>query len=116
MNKVLCFDLDGVICITKGNNYTSSKPINKNIKYINKLYDNGHIIKIFTARHMTTCKGDLKLVKKKGYLKTKRQLKKWRVKYHQFIMGKPSYDLIIDDKGLGFKKNWLKELKNYLNE
>jgi histidinol phosphatase-like enzyme len=36
--KIYCFDLDGVICQTKKNYYESSKPINKAIKKINKLY------------------------------------------------------------------------------
>ena len=44
--------------------------------------------------------------KSNGYKFTKLQLKKWKVNYHKLIMGKPSYDLIIDDKALGFKKNW----------
>ena len=44
--------------------------------------------------------------KKQGYAFTLNQLKIWNVKFHKLIFGKPSYDLIIDDKGLGFKKNW----------
>ena len=34
--KIYCFDLDGVICHTKGNLYTESKPIIKAIKKINQ--------------------------------------------------------------------------------
>ena len=41
-----------------------------------------------------------------GFQFTKKQLKKWGVKYHKLIMGKPSYDLIIDDKSIFFKKKW----------
>ena len=33
----------------------------------------------------------------------KETIKKWGVKYHKLIMGKPSYDLIIDDKSIFFK-------------
>ena len=40
------------------------------------------------------------------------QLKKWKVKFHKLIMGKPSYDLFIDDKAYGFKKNWYLSIKN----
>ena len=32
--KILCFDIDGVICLTKKNNYRSSKPIIRNIQLI----------------------------------------------------------------------------------
>jgi hypothetical protein len=36
---------------------------------------------------------------------TKKQLIKWNVKYDELIFGKPSYDILIDDKFLGkFKK------------
>ena len=46
----------------------------------------------------------LNVLKKKGFLKTKKQLKKWKVRYHELIMGKPSYDILIDDKSLNFNK------------
>ena len=46
------------------------------------------------------------LAKKQGYNFTKRQLKKWGVNYNKLIFGKPSYDVYVDDKNLGFKKNW----------
>ena len=50
--RTLCFDLDNTICKTKGNIYKKSKPINQVVKIINKLYDEGNIIKIYTARFM----------------------------------------------------------------
>ena len=37
---------------------------------------------------------------------TLKQLKKWNVKYHKLVFGKPSFDLYIDDKTLFFKDNW----------
>ena len=46
--KIFCFDVDNTICITKGKQYSSSKPIKEAITLINKLYSQGHIIKIFT--------------------------------------------------------------------
>ncbi len=50
--KILCFDLDNVICSTKGNRYHESKPRKKIINLINNLYKKGYTIKIFTARYM----------------------------------------------------------------
>ena len=44
------------------------------------------------------------LAKKQGYETTFKQLKKWGLNFHELKMGKTSYDLIIDDKSLGFKK------------
>ena len=111
--KILCFDLDNVICTTKGNKYDQSKPKKKVIKLINKLYAQGYKIKIFTARHMGKFNGNAKKARKFGYKKTFNQLKNWKLKFHELILGKPSYDLIIDDKALGFSKNWIKKLKNY---
>lgn len=107
---IICFDLDNTICKTVGNKYSQAKPFNSKIKKINYLYDNGYYIKIFTARYMGRCNENIKCAKKKGFLKTKKQLKKWKVRYHELIMGKPSYDILIDDKSLNFKKNWSFEL------
>ena len=47
-----------------------------------------------------------------GYNLTKKQLKNWEVKYNKLIMGKPSYDLIVDDLSIYFKKHGLKILIN----
>ena len=107
MKKIFCFDLDGVVCRTpKNNNYKKSKPIPRAIKKINSLYDKGNYIKIFTARYMGRSKEKVNLAKKKGLILTKSQLKKWKLKHHKLIMGKPTYDIFVDDKAFGFNKNW----------
>ena len=50
-----------------------------------------------------------------GYNLTKNQLKKWKLKYTRLLLGKPSFDLIIDDKALGFsKKKWINQIKKKL--
>ena len=112
--KILCFDLDNVICFTKGNDYDKSKPNKKIISLINNLYKDGYTIKIFTARYMGKFKGNSKKATKYGYKKTFTQLKKWELNFHELILGKPSYDLFIDDKALGFKKNWVKQFKQII--
>ena len=103
--KIICFDLDNVICNTKKNYYSKSTPKKNVIKIINELYKKNYKIKIFTARGMGTYKGNLKMVEKKYRKLTKLQLKKWNVNYHDLILGKPSFDIYIDDKNYGFKKN-----------
>jgi FMN phosphatase YigB (HAD superfamily) len=112
--KIICFDLDNTLCKTEKNYYRKSKPIRKKILLVNNLYDRGFIIKIFTARFMGRSKENTILAKKKGYKFTKKQLDKWNLKYHYLIFGKPSYDLFIDDKNLGFQKNWDKKILNIL--
>jgi hypothetical protein len=108
--KTFCFDIDGVICQTQNNNYKSSKPNKKIINLINKLYLKNRII-IFTARYMGRSDGRVNLAKKKGLKFTKNQLKSWGLNYHKLIMGKPSYDIFVDDKNLEFTSNWHIKLK-----
>ena len=86
----------------------------KTIKLINNLYDNGHIIKIFTARYMGRSKENIFLAKKKGFHFTKKQLNGWSLRYHKLLFGKPTFDLFIDDKSIFFRKNWIKNIKKYL--
>tara|TARA_B100001769_G_scaffold268773_1_gene257711 strand:- start:155 stop:514 length:360 start_codon:yes stop_codon:yes gene_type:complete len=112
--NILCFDIDGVICFTNGNNYIKSRPNKKSIKLINDLFDDNYYIKVFTSRFMGRSNQNISLAKKKGLSLTKNQLKKWGLKYHKLIMGKPSYDFFIDDKNLSFKKNWHGLLKKKL--
>jgi hypothetical protein len=64
---------------------------------------------------MGRSKENVVLAKKRGLFLTKNQLKKWKVKYHHLIMGKPSYDLFVDDKAYGFDENWPMKIKKYLN-
>lgn len=111
--KIICFDIDNVICKTEGNNYKNSKPDKKAIKIINNLYEEGFYIKIFTARYMGRYSGDKKKVKKKTK-ETKNFLKLWSVKYHELIMCKPAYDLFIDDKSYGFSKRWKKNFRKLI--
>ena len=108
--KIICIDIDGVICKTIGNNYLKSKPIKKNIDYINNLYKKGHYIKIFTARFMGRNNDVQKKAVKSGYKLTKLQLKKWNLNYHKLIMGKPSYDYFIDDKAFNSFKDFFKKI------
>ncbi|MAJ22907.1 MAG: phosphoheptose isomerase [Candidatus Pelagibacter sp. TMED64] len=114
MKKTYCFDIDNVICSTpKSKNYSQCKPKKKVINFINHLFNKGNTIKIFTARYMGRNKENISKAKKQGYKFTRNQLKMWGLKYHKLIMGKPSYDLFVDDKALGFKKNWISQAKKW---
>jgi mannose-6-phosphate isomerase-like protein (cupin superfamily) len=89
-------DIDNTICITddalKANKYKMSVPIRDKIDYMNSLYEQGNTITYWTARGNNTGIDQTEL--------TKQQLESWGCKYHTLIMGKPSYDLLIDDKTL----------------
>ena len=84
---IFCFDIDNTICKTKGKNYKNAKPYKDIIKIINKLYNNGHTIKIFTARYMGRNNDNIKLAYKEGYNNTLKQLKNG-IKISQVINGK----------------------------
>lgn len=113
--KTYCFDIDNTICITKGINYSKAKPIKEIIKLINQLHKDGHKIIFFTARFMGRNGDNVKKAHNQGYKFTFKQLNKWKIKFHRLIMGKPSFDLLIDDKSLGYEKNWYKKFKNKKN-
>jgi glycerol-3-phosphate cytidylyltransferase len=104
---IYCFDLDGTICKTPEKNYEQSTADAEMVKLINELFDLGHIIKIYTARGMTRFSGNVEMVYEQYFDLTKNQLESWGLKYHELILGKPSYDFFIDDKNLSiqdFKK------------
>jgi len=87
-----CFDLDGTICTQeKPDSYQIAKPNKSIIKKINRLYDSGNIIYIYTARHMLNCE------------MTKNWLKSNNVKYHHIFFNKPAADFFIDDRGVSIK-------------
>jgi carbamoyl-phosphate synthase large subunit len=89
---IYCFDLDGTLCSDTQGDYPSALPVNEMIKKVNKLYELGHTVFIYTARGGTTGKDWREL--------TQQQLASWGVKYHELVMGKPAADYYIDDKAV----------------
>tara|TARA_Y100000768_G_C23959955_1_gene674775 strand:- start:127 stop:426 length:300 start_codon:yes stop_codon:yes gene_type:complete len=90
---VYCFDLDGTLCNTDGNNYKDSTPKKERIKIVNTLYEDGHTIIIDTARGCVSGKN--------YFFFTMEQLKSWGVKFHTLRTGvKFGADVFIDDKGI----------------
>lgn len=97
-------DLDNTLCETEDSNYTESKPIEERIIKVNKLKDDGNKITIWTARGQTSGIDYTEL--------TKKQLTDWGIRYDKLLMGKPSYDLYIDDKSVNVDKHWKIPTKN----
>jgi len=97
------FDIDGTICThtsKESPSYENGMPDVERINKINKLFDSGHQIIFHTARGMGTFKNDGKKAHDKYYELTFKQLNDWGVKFHALMMGKPSGDLYVDDKGI----------------
>ena len=113
--KTFCFDIDGVICKTNGNNYKNSKPNKKVIKIINNLFKKNYII-LYTARFMGRTNNN----KKKAELLCKKmtltQLKQWKVNYNKIYFGKPSYDFVIDDKSIFLNPKLNKNINTLLKK
>jgi len=94
------FDIDGTICSVTDGDYKNAKPFNDRIEKINKLYDKGHIITFHTARGMGRFSNNRSLAESEFWTFTRRQLEGWGVKFHHLLLGKPSGDIYIDDKGI----------------
>lgn len=89
-------DIDGCICKNKHPDYENSTPVKKVIDKINKLYDEGHTITLYTARGASSGKDWSEL--------TKKQLKEWGVKHHRLLCNKPAGDVYVDDKAVNIKE------------
>ena len=94
------FDIDGTICTKTEGDYEQAIPFENRIEKINELYEQGHKIVFNTARGMGRSQNCSKTANRMFFDRTYNQLKKWNVKYHSLIMGKPSGDIYIDDKGV----------------
>lgn len=95
----IVFDLDGTLCTDTGGEYSLAKPIVDRIAIVNLRYEAGDHITIMTARGMGRTNDRVELAKDLFEDLTKKQLHDWGVKYHRLILGKPSADLYVDDKG-----------------
>ena len=90
---IIYIDIDETICVTPSDrDYSKAMPIVENIEKANKLYDEGHEITYWTARG-TKSGIDWTDV-------TRKQLEEWGAKHHELKLGKPYYDLFIDDKNI----------------
>lgn len=91
--KQFVFDIDGVIALKREDlDYGQALPNERMIAIVNRLYDMGNRIVLFTARGYVTGI-DWRSV-------TEKQMEEWGVKYHELKMGKPNADFYIDDKFL----------------
>jgi capsule biosynthesis phosphatase len=93
-------DIDGTICNNTNGDYENAVPYQHAIDKVNRLYDNGHTVVYLTARGMGRTENDPQKASDMFRGITEKQLNQWGCKYHQLIMGKPSGDFYIDDKGI----------------
>lgn len=91
--KRFVVDIDGVLAITTDtSDYAKSQPNQSVIDQINRFYDYGNEIVLFTARGFTTGVDWSEV--------TRKQMQTWGVKYHDLRFGKPHADFYLDDHAL----------------
>ncbi len=98
----IIIDLDGTICREMRQfSRCLAEPWPNAVETVNKLYDAGNTIIIYSARTWVE------------YEMTVDWLKRHGVKYHQLFMGKPIGDVWIDDRAITCNNNW-EEIANKL--
>tara|TARA_Y100001973_G_scaffold56105_1_gene82924 strand:+ start:157 stop:465 length:309 start_codon:yes stop_codon:yes gene_type:complete len=101
---IIYVDIDETICISpKNRDYSQAIPNSDRIDKINKLYEEGNTIVYWTARG-TGSGIDWREV-------TEKQFQTWGVKYHKLKLGKPLYDMFIDDKNINSERFFNEETK-----
>jgi hypothetical protein len=85
-------DIDGTICSNTYGEYHKAEPFLHRIEHFNELFDLGNEIHYWTARGGNSGKDWTEL--------THQQIKDWGVKFTSVKLGKPPYDLWIDDKAV----------------
>ena len=99
--KIIFVDIDETICHYNQKqkyaaigsiDYSTAIPNKNRIDKINKLYEDGKTIVYWTSRGSRTGINWFEL--------TYNQLKEWGCKFNELRLGKPHYDLFIDDKNI----------------
>jgi uncharacterized HAD superfamily protein len=93
--KTLGIDLDGVVCSEEK---TFDRPLARvlpgAVEFIKTARQNGNLVVIWTARGW------------EQYKMTVDWLQKNDIEFDQLVMGKPIFDVYIDDRAIGHE-NWL---------
>ena len=100
---IVCFDIDGVLCNQVEGDYATAVPDRDMIAMLNRLYDKGHRIVLHTSRFMGRAGSDPAKAREVGEAFTVAQLAGWGVKYHELVMGKPRYHVVIDDRSVFYR-------------
>lgn len=85
-------DIDNTICKTIGMDYVNSTPRSEIISIVNKMFNKGYKITLWTSRGVGSGIDWRKL--------TEKQLNEWGVKYTTLRLDKPVYKVFIDDKSI----------------
>ena len=105
-SRRIVVDCDGVIAGKgRGGDYANAPPLIYGIQQVNKLYDLGYEIVLYTARYGDRENGNVNMQYARGYREWIDWLDEHEVKYHHAFMGKPAGVLYIDDKAARVRGN-----------
>lgn len=112
-----CFDFDNTLVTfpTVPNDYTTVKPITKNINLLRYLKTFGNTIIIYTARRMKTHSGNVGKINADIGKITFDTLEKFNIPYDEIYFGKPYADYYIDDLAINCFDDIEKEIGYYNN-
>lgn len=115
--KRICFDLDNTLVSfpQKYGDYTSVKPIEKNINLLRYLKKFNNTIIIYTARRMKTHSGNIGKINADIGKITFDTLEKFDIPYDELYFGKPHADFYIDDLAINSFDNIEKQIGFYNN-
>ena len=117
-NKRICFDLDNTLVTypTINGDYSTVKPIEKNINFLKYLKNFENTIIIYTARRMKTHNGNIGKINSDIGKITFETLDKFNIPYDEIYFGKPYADFYIDDLAINCFDDLEKELGYYNNK
>ena len=97
-------DIDGTICNNTFGDYQNAQPFVDRIEHFNNLFDQGHEIHYWTARGGNSGVD--------WTILTRQQFAKWHVKHTTLKLGKPAYDIWIDDKAINSEVYYNENIAN----
>ena len=107
-DNVYCIDIDGTLTEPHDGTPFEAIPIPSRIEKVNKLFDEGAIIYLMTARgfiHSSTrYPNDILAQQREADYhvrsRTEKQLKEWGLKYTKLFFGKPRAKIYVDDRAV----------------
>uniref|UniRef100_A0A6C0BPT7 Nucleotidyl transferase domain-containing protein n=1 Tax=viral metagenome TaxID=1070528 RepID=A0A6C0BPT7_9ZZZZ len=113
--KRYCFDLDNTLVTFPDvkDDYSTVRPIIKNINLLKMIKSRNNTIIIYTARRMKTHKNNVGKVIADISKVTLETLEKYKIPYDELHFGKPNADFYIDDLGVSAFCDLEKEIGFY---
>ena len=97
----IAVDIDGTLFEdATSDGIFDAAPIPEAVRFVNELYEQGHIVTLYTARGMRRLGGRAHLIPERYYEPTVAQLQAAKLRYHHLVFGKLPFDLLIDDRAV----------------